>query len=143
MLVAPRWALYRRRHISIAGNWASNSLVFAISHGPRAAAPLTPSQCPTLPRHAVVPSRFRVQVRRVTQRLPPSEPLLSARVIQRRVRRRNFAMYGAFLRSDYYGSSAPPSGLGSATDLPAIGLAARWEGDRGMVPTFPSWPFVQ
>ena len=47
-------------------------------------------------------------------------------------------MYGAFLRSDYYGSSAPPSGLGSATDLPTIGLAARWEGDRGMAPTFTS-----
>src|SRR3954451_16826950 len=121
MLVAPRWALYRRRHISIAGNWASNSLVFAISYGPRAAAPSTPSQCPTLPRHAVVPSRFRVQVRRVTQRLPPSEPPLSARVIQRRVRRRNFAMCGAFLRSDYYGSSAPPLGPGSATDLPTTG----------------------
>src|SRR4249919_2840327 len=101
--------------ISIAGNWASNSLVFAISHGPRAAAPSTPSQCPTLPRHAVVPSRFRVQVRRVTQRLPPSEPLLSARVIQRRVRRRNLALWPAFPASttgrharDYYGASAPP-----------------------------------
>jgi len=31
-----------------------------------------------------------------------------------------------------------PSGLGSATDLPTSGLAARWEGDRGMVPTFTS-----
>ena len=32
----------------------------------------------------------------------------------------------------------PTLGLGSATDLPTIGLAARWEGDRGMVPTFTS-----
>ena len=47
-------------------------------------------------------------------------------------------MCGAFLRSDYYGSSAPPLGLGSATDLPTTGLAARREGDRGMVPTFTS-----
>jgi hypothetical protein len=47
-------------------------------------------------------------------------------------------MYEAFLRSDYYGSSAPPLGPGSATDLPTTGLAARWEGDRGMVPTFTS-----
>src|SRR5207344_3566511 len=35
----------------------------------------------------------------------------------------------AFLRSDYYGSSAPPLGPGSATDLPTTGLAVRWEGD--------------
>ena len=47
-------------------------------------------------------------------------------------------MYGAFLRSDYYGSSAPPSGLGSATDLPTTELGVRREGDRGMVPTFTS-----
>jgi hypothetical protein len=40
----------------------------------------------------VVPSRFRVQVRWATQRLPPSEPLPSARVIQRRVRRCNLAV---------------------------------------------------
>ena len=49
-----------------------------------------------------------------------------------------FAMCGAFLRSDYYGSSAPSRGPGSATDLPTSGLAARGEGDRGMVPTFTS-----
>ena len=49
-----------------------------------------------------------------------------------------FAMCGAFLRSDYYGSSAPSLGLGSATDLPTSGLAAWGEGDRGMVPTFTS-----
>jgi hypothetical protein len=45
-------------------------------------------------------------------------------------------MFGAFLRSDYYGSSAPSDGRGSATDLPTTGLAIRWKGDRGMVPTF-------
>jgi hypothetical protein len=49
-----------------------------------------------------------------------------------------FAMYEAFLRSDYYGSSAPSLGPGSATDLPTTGLATRWKGDRGMVPTFTS-----
>ena len=83
----------RRMHISIPGNWASNNPVFAISHGPCAAAPSTPSQCSALPRHAVVPSRFPVQVRQAAQRRPPSEPLLSVRVIQRRVRRRNFALW--------------------------------------------------
>jgi hypothetical protein len=46
-------------------------------------------------------------------------------------------MCGAFLRSDYYGSSAPPPGLGSATDLPTTGLAVRWEGDRGWFPRSP------
>ena len=49
-----------------------------------------------------------------------------------------FAVCGAFLRSDYYGSSAPSRGPGSATGLPTSGLAARGEGDRGMVPTFTS-----
>ena len=102
-------------HISITGNWASNSLVFAISHGPCAAAPSTPSQRSTLSHHAVVPSRFRVQVRWATRRPPPSEPPLSARVIQRRVRRRNFALRPAFPTStagrharDYYAASALP-----------------------------------
>ena len=47
-------------------------------------------------------------------------------------------MCGAFLCSDYYGSSDPSRGPGSATDLPTSGLAARGEGDRGMVPTFTS-----
>jgi len=48
-------------------------------------------------------------------------------------------MYGAFLRSDYYGSSAPPSGLGSATDLPTTETGCPGEGGgRGMVPTFTS-----
>ena len=36
-----------------------------------------------------------------------------------------------------------PAGLGSATGLPTTGLVVRWEGDRGMVPTFTSKPFVQ
>jgi hypothetical protein len=48
-----------------------------------------------------------------------------------------FAMYGAFLRSDYYGSSAPSIGQQSATDLPTTGLAARQEGDRGWFPRSP------
>jgi hypothetical protein len=89
-------------------------MVFALSRGPCMAAPSTPSQCSMLSRHAVVPSRFPVRVRRVTQRLPPSEPLLSARVIQRRVRRRNFALQPALPASmagrdtrDYYGASVP------------------------------------
>src|SRR3954468_7962800 len=68
---------------------------------------------------------------------PPSGPLPSARVIQRRVRRRNFAMYGAFLRSDYYGSSAPPLGPGSATDLPTIELAVRGRATGGWFPRSP------
>jgi len=108
----------RRMHISIPGNWASNNPVFAISHGPCAAAPSTPSQCPALSRHAAVPSRFPVQVRRVTQRLPPPEPLLSARVIQRRVRRRNFPRYAAFPRSEYYGGSAPPAPSAGVAPIP-------------------------
>ena len=70
--------------------------------------------------HAVVPSRFPVQVRQAAQRRPPSEPLLSVRVIQRRVRRRNFALWsgspgrqiGRSLLRDYYGHSV------------AIGLAS-------------------
>ena len=107
-------------HISIPGNWASNNPVFAISHGPCAAAPSTPSQCSALPRHAAVPSRFPVQVRRAAQRRPPSEPLLSVRVIQRRVRRRNFAMCRAFPGSDYYGASAPSRGHQPATGLPCL-----------------------
>ena len=101
----------RRMHISIPGNWASNNPVFAISHGSCTAAPSTPSQRSMRSRHAVVPSRFPVQVRRVTQRPPPSEPLPSARVIQRRVRRRNFALQAAFPPSlvgreshNYYGA---------------------------------------
>ena len=72
----------------------------------------------------------------MTQRLPPSEPLLSARVIQRRVRRRNFAMCTPLACSDYYGASAPPHGHRSTTDLPATGPAARRGGRPGTVPTF-------
>src|SRR6185437_5676278 len=48
-----------------------------------------------------------------------------------------FAVCGAFLRSDYYGSSAPSRGPGSATGLPTSGLAARGEGDRGWFPRSP------
>ena len=47
---------------------------FAISRGPCAAAPSTSPRYSTLSRHAVVPSRFRVQVRRVAPRSPPPEP---------------------------------------------------------------------
>jgi len=48
-------------------------------------------------------------------------------------------MYGAFLRSDYYGSSAPPLDPGSATDLPTTETGCPGEGGgRGMVPTFTS-----
>jgi hypothetical protein len=47
-------------------------------------------------------------------------------------------MCGAFLRSDYYGSSAPPLGLGSATDLPTTELACPVGRRPGMVPTFTS-----
>jgi hypothetical protein len=46
---------------STTGDWASSSLTFAISRGPCTAAPSTPSQRSALSRHAVVPSRFRVQ----------------------------------------------------------------------------------
>ena len=73
----------------------------------------------------------------MTQRLPPSEPLLSARVIQRRVRRRNFAMWPAFPTSDYYGGSAP-----SRPDRPTVdparrsALAARPVAGAGTVPVF-------
>jgi hypothetical protein len=83
-------------HISIPGDWASNNLVFAISRGSCTATPSTPPQRSALSRHAVFPSRFRVQVGRVTQRHAPSEPLLPAGAIQRRVRRRNFALRTAF-----------------------------------------------
>ena len=107
-----RGVVWREISVSSRAQQHLNSLVFAISHGPCAAAPSTPSQCSTLPHHAVVPSRFRVQVRWATQRSPPSEPLPSARVIQRRVRRRNLALRTAFPSSlvgrysyDYYGAS--------------------------------------
>src|SRR6266487_1156233 len=98
-------------HISIPGDWASNSLVFAISRGSCTATPSTPPQRSALSRHAAFPSRFRVQVGRVTQRHAPSEPLLPAGAIQRRVRRRNFALRTAFpsplvrrYSHDYYGA---------------------------------------
>ena len=46
-------------------------------------------------------------------------------------------MYGAFLRSDYYGSSATPLDPGSATDLPTIGLAVRGRASGGWFPRSP------
>jgi hypothetical protein len=110
----------QRMHISIPGDWASNSLVFAISRGSCTATPSTPPQRSALSRHAAFPSRFRVQVGRVTQRHAPSEPLLPAGAIQRRVRRRNFAMCRAFPGSDYYGASAPSRGRQPATGLPCL-----------------------
>ena len=130
-------------HISIPGNWASNSLVFAISHGSCAAAPSTPSQRSTLSRHAVVPSRFPVQVRRVTQRPPPSEPLLSARVIQRRVRRRNFAMCDGFPALGLLRRPPPhPDAIGRRCAYPRPdppGWDSAWTGPRA-VPTFTADP---
>ena len=77
--------------------------------------------------------RERFPDRRYSPTQPPDLPWTSAVGLLD-----PFAMCGAFLRSDYYGSSAPSLGLGSATDLPTSGLAARGEGDRGMVPTFTS-----
>ena len=66
----------------------------------------------------------------MTQRLPPSEPLLSARVIQRRVRRRNFAMWPAFPSSDYYGLSAPPRDVGRRRTCPPRDRLPYGEGDH-------------
>ena len=47
-------------------------------------------------------------------------------------------MYEAFLRSDYYGP--PPHPWPWVGNGPAHhpGVTVRWEGDRGMVPTFTS-----
>jgi hypothetical protein len=85
----------------------------------------------------VVPSRFRTQVRWATQRLPPSEPLPSARVIQRRVRRRNFPMYTALPPPDYYGPSAPPLNHQRTTRLSTPSHLASGTGRRPrVVPTF-------
>jgi hypothetical protein len=47
-------------------------------------------------------------------------------------------MYEAFLRSDYYGSSAPSPGPWVGNGPAHHRLATRWKGDRGMVPTFTS-----
>ena len=126
----------RRMHISIPGNWASNNPVFAISHGSCTAAPSTPSQRSMRSRHAVVPSRFPVQVRRVTQRPPPSEPLPSVRVIQRRVRRRNFALWTGFPALGLLRGLRPAPAHQSATDLPTTAPAAAVGGRPGTVPTF-------
>ena len=74
---------------------------------------------------------------------PPSEPLPSVRVIQRRVRRRNFALHPAL--PDSSGGSSRPRllrglrpipGIRSATNLPCrlpAGRQTRWP---RMVPTF-------
>ncbi|TRO55468.1 hypothetical protein E4K73_50490 [Streptomyces sp. IB201691-2A2] len=48
----------------------------------------------------------------------------------------SFAMYAPLARSDYYETSVPPSGHQLATNLPASGLAVRWEGRPRTVPTF-------
>ena len=75
-----------------------SSLAFAISRGPCAAAPSTPPRYSTLSRHTVVPSRFRVQVRRVAPRSPPSEPRPPEGAIQRRVKRRTLSAHRALQR---------------------------------------------
>jgi hypothetical protein len=45
-------------------------------------------------------------------------------------------MYAPLARSDYYETSAPPDGPRPATDLPAVGPAARRRGRPRAVPTF-------
>src|SRR6266496_1371979 len=82
-------------HDPTAGDWDSSSLAFAISRGPCTATPSVSSQRSALPRHAVVPSRFRVQVRRVAPRSPPPEPRPPEGAIQRRVRRRTITVHRA------------------------------------------------
>src|ERR1700746_1060000 len=77
------------------GEWDSSSLAFAIPRGPRTALPSTPPRHPALSRHAVVPSRFPLRVRRAAQTSPPPEPLPPAGAIQRRVRRRTLSMHWA------------------------------------------------
>jgi hypothetical protein len=68
---------------------------------------------------------------------PPSEPLPSARVIQRRVRRRNFAMWTAFPPSDYYRPSAPPRAISGRRAFPADPPGGRVRGGGcEVVPTF-------
>src|SRR5713226_223073 len=124
-------------HISIPGDWASNSLVFAISRGSCTATPSTPPQRSALSRHAAFPSRFRVQVGRVTQRHAPSEPLLPAGAIQRRVRRRSFPMYAALPRPEYYGGSAPPAPSAGVAPIPVSDLDdGRRKEHTQVVPTF-------
>src|SRR5215813_1275720 len=85
----------RSVHVYTAGDWDSSSLAFAVSRGPCTATPSASSQRSALPRHAVVPSRFRVQVRRVAPRSPPPEPRPPEGAIQRRVRRRTLSAYTA------------------------------------------------
>ena len=72
----------------------------------------------------------------MAQRSPPPEPLLPAGAIQRRVKRRNFAMYTSFTCPDYYGTSAPSPGPQLATNLPTSDPAGRKTGQPEMVPAF-------
>src|SRR5262245_10133770 len=57
---------------------------------------------PLLLRHALVPSSFRLQVNRMTQKLP-FELLLTASGIQHRVPRRTLSPHTAHERRDIYG----------------------------------------
>ena len=52
-------------------------------------------------------------------------------------------MYAPLARPDYYETSAPPGGHQPATDLPAAGPAARWEGRPQVVPTFTTEPIKE
>ncbi len=54
------------------GNWDSGNPAFALSRGSHDGPPSTPSRCPSLTWHAVVPFTFRIQVSQQTQE-PPSE----------------------------------------------------------------------
>ncbi len=72
MPVAPTSGVVSGDVPSIAEVWASSSVAFAMSRGPCTATLSTPSLRPVLPRHAMVPFRFPVQVRRVAPRSPPS-----------------------------------------------------------------------
>ena len=56
------------------GNWDSGNPAFALSRGSHDGPPSTPSRCPSLAWHAVVPFTFRIQVSQQTQE-PPSEVL--------------------------------------------------------------------
>ena len=54
------------------GNWDSGNPAFALSRGSHDGPPSTPSRCPSLAWHAVVPFTFQIQVSQQTQE-PPSE----------------------------------------------------------------------
>jgi hypothetical protein len=75
--------------------WLGVVVPFAISREPCAATPSAPSQRSALSRHATFPFSFHIQVGRVAQRSPPSEPLPPAGAIQRRVKRRTVALHTA------------------------------------------------